>query len=51
MKTIYVSYTILDAIDVPDDYSRDEIKESVEERAMDLGIYQLVDDFEWECVE
>ena len=45
------SYTILDAIDVPDDCSRDEIKEAVEGHAMGLGIYQLVDDFEWECVE
>ena len=51
MKTIYISYTILDTINVPDNCSDDKIQEIVEEHAMDLGIYQHVNDFEWERVE
>lgn len=51
MQIIYVSYTILDIIHVPDDYSDDEIQETVEGHAMDLGIYPLVNDFEWGRVE
>lgn len=47
MKTIYISYTILDIINVPDNCSDEEIHEIVEEHAMDLGIYQLVNDFDW----
>lgn len=51
MQTIYVSYTILDIINVPDECSDDEIQETVEGHAMDLGIRQLVNDFEWGRVE
>ena len=47
MREIQVSYTILDIINVPDDCSDDEIQETVEGHAMDLGIYQLVNDIEW----
>ena len=51
MKAVHVSYTILDVIYVPDDCLDDEIQEAVEGHAIELDIYQLVDDFEWECAE
>ena len=47
MKTIQISYTILDIIEVDDDMTRFEIDQIVEDNAYELGIYDLVNDVEW----
>ena len=47
MKTIQISYTILDTIEVDDDVTRFEIDQIVEDNAHELSIYDLINDVEW----
>lgn len=51
MKQIQISYTILDIIEVPDNWTDEEIDEAVSNNAYDLGIWGMIDDAEWEVVE
>lgn len=50
MKNIQVVYTVFDIIEVPDDWTEEEIDEAVSNNAYDLGIWGMVDDAEWEVV-
>ena len=50
MKRIQIIYTVLDAIDVPDNWSEEEIYVAVSDNANDRGIWGMVDDIEWEVV-
>ena len=50
MKKIQIVYTVLDTIDVPDNWTEKEIDEAVSYNALDLGIWGMVDDAEWEVV-
>lgn len=47
MKTVQISYTILDTVEVDDGATRFEIDQIVEDNAHELGIYNLVNDVEW----
>lgn len=51
MKRIQITYTIIDAIKVPDNWTEEEIDEAVSNNTYDLGIWGKVDDAEWEVVE
>ena len=50
MKMIQIIYTVLDTIEVPDNWTEEEIDEAVSNNALDRGIYGMVDDTEWEVV-
>lgn len=47
MKTVHISYTILDSVEVDDSITRFEIDQIVEDNAYKLGIYNLINDVEW----
>ena len=51
MKKVQITYTILNAIEVPDDWTEEEIDEAVSNNAYDLGIWGITNDVEWEVVE
>lgn len=51
MKKIQIAYTILDTIEVPDDWTEEEIGAAVFDNAFDHGICGMIDDTEWEVVE
>ena len=50
MKKIQVVYTVFDIIEVPDNWTEEEIDAAVSDNALDLGIWGIVDDAEWEIV-
>jgi hypothetical protein len=49
MKYVQVSYTLLDVLEVPEDFTPDDIEERVEIDMREKGIYNLVNDVEWCC--
>ena len=51
MRDIQITYTILDTIEVPDNWTEENIEVAISDNAMDRGIYCIVDDTEWEVVE
>ena len=51
MKSIQIAYTVLDIIEVPDNWTEEEIDEAVSDNALDRGIYGMIDDTEWQVVE
>ena len=51
MKRIQIIYTVLDAIDVPDNWTEEEIYDAVSDNALDRGIWGMVDDIEWKVVK
>lgn len=50
MKKIQIVYTVLDTIDVPDNWTEEEIDAAVSDNANDLGIWGMIDDTEWEVI-
>lgn len=50
MKTIRVTYTVLDVIEVPDDYTDEEIKEALIDNWTEFNGY-LISDMEWEEIK
>lgn len=47
MKTVRISYTIVDSVEVDDDATPNEIQNYIEDNAMELGIYDFINDMEW----
>lgn len=47
MKYIYVAYTLLETMEVPDDITPDGIEELLDEDLREKGIYDIVNDVEW----
>lgn len=47
MKTVRISYTILDSVEVDDDATPNEIYNYIENNAMELGIYDFMSGVEW----
>ena len=45
-----IIYTVLDAIDVPDNWTEEEIYVAVSDNANDRDIWGMVDDIEWEVI-
>ena len=49
MKTVYISVTILDEVEVDDFASDREITDKIHEKLVELGINkEIVNDLEWE---
>lgn len=51
MKTVHIRYTVFDIIEVPDNWTEEEIDAAVSDNAADLGIYGMVDDTEWRVMK
>ena len=47
MKTVHISYTILDTLKLNDDVTPDEIENYIADNAKELGIYDFMNDVEW----
>lgn len=50
MKRIQIIYTVIDTIEIPDNWTEEEIDEAVSNNANDLGIWVMVDDVKWEVI-
>lgn len=48
MKLVRVSYTILETIEVDDDITTKGVEELLEQDMWEKGIYNIVNDIEWQ---
>lgn len=51
MKFVQVSYTILETIEVEDDITADGVEELLEQDMWEKGIYNIVNDIEWQYAD
>lgn len=51
MKFVQVSYTILETIEVEDDITADEVEELLEQDMWEKGIYNIINDIEWQYAD
>ena len=51
MKFVQVSYTILEVIEVEDDITADGVEELLEQDMREKGIYNIVNDIEWQYAD
>ena len=51
MKFVQVSYTLLETIEVEDNITPDEVEELLEQDMWEKGIYNMVNDIEWNYVD
>ena len=50
MKTVHIRYTVFDIIEVPDNWTDEEIYDAVFDNAADRGGWGMVDDADWKVV-